>query len=406
MRTILIVGASLGGLSVAESLRLSGSDDHIVLLGDEDQLPYNRPPLSKEVLLGDALLERHLLKPRRWYRDNGVELALGRSAVALDAAARQVRTSTGETYHADEIVIATGARARALPGIELGEDVFSLRAWADATALGRRLERAGRMLIVGAGFIGLETAAAALRRGWAVTIVERDASPLWRVLPPLLAHSCWSPYAELGVRMICSTTVEQVARRDGRFRVQLDDRSQHETDVVVVAAGADPNTGWLAGSGVHADNGVSCDAVGRTSVAQVGAVGDAARWHNDWTGRSARAEHWQAAREQGEIVARSLCGLDPEGWAAPPYFWSDMVFGRVQLLGDCLPGMDAQLVAGGDRAIGLITAGDQLRGVLSVRFPRAIALAKPLLDEPTPFAHAVDWARGLLDLPARAVDAR
>jgi NADPH-dependent 2,4-dienoyl-CoA reductase/sulfur reductase-like enzyme len=367
------------------------------MIGAERSLPYDRPPLSKSVLANPSRssFADHQFKPRRWFDANAVRLVPGQAADTLDAARMRVQVGD-ETFSADDIVLATGSRPRSLPGLTPGHGIYSLRTWEDAQRLGQRLQRPGRVMIIGAGFIGLETAAVACSLGWAVTVVERDAAPLARVLPVAFAERCWDPYAAAGVRLRVGVTVDGVDRSGPTLHCQLSDGSRIAADAVIVAVGSMPNAEWLGGSGVSVDQGIVCDAMGRTSAPHVWAVGDATRWHNGWLGRAERVEQWQATRSQGDIVARALAGREPAPWAEPPYFWSDLTGGRVQFLGDCAPGFDTQLLDNDGRVIGLLSAGDRLRGIFARRIPRAIASGRELLTRDTSIDTAERWAATLL----------
>lgn len=394
--TVSIVGASLGGVAVAENLRMNGFDGRIVLIGDETHLPYDRPPLSKAVLTEVAPeLDSLLLKPGKWYADNDIELRLGTQVTSLDAESRTLQVGS-QQIRADDVVIATGSKPRRLPTIVEDPDVFHLRAWEDAERMSRRLSASsGHMLILGAGFIGLEVAASARARGWEVSIVER-ARPLSRVLPGELSQLCTRPYETEGFNLRVGAEMTSVKRQDDRLAATFASGETISADLVVVAVGGVPAIGWLHGSGLHIDNGIVCDDHGRSSAEGVWAVGDAARWHNHFTGLHTRVEQWQAALEHGAIVAATIVGKSVSGWQEAPYFWSDLAGGRIQFLGQCLPEMDVHSSQVDGKTVGVIGDVDGgLHGIFAQNLPKAIARGRIQLARKPSFAEAVDWADAL-----------
>jgi 3-phenylpropionate/trans-cinnamate dioxygenase ferredoxin reductase subunit len=388
---------------LVEALRRRGYAGEIVLIGAETILPYDRPPLSKVVLTDpDTDLQSFTFHPDAWYEENGVELILGDLAVSLTPSQRggttDVGLRSGRTLRADQLVIATGSRPRTLPGIAVSDSVRYLRDTRDADGLTRRLSRPGHLLIIGAGFIGLEVAASAIARGWQVSIVERDAAPLGRVLPPELARLCWEPYARAGVRLECSTACTSICQREGCQAVLLSTGAEMTADLVVVAVGGVPNVEWTIGSGLELGDGIRCDQWGRTSLDRVWALGDAACWRNQHTGGQSRVEQWQAAREQADVVAGEIVGDISKGWSEPPYFWSDLIGGRVQMIG-VHAGSDVQafaMTADQRRHIGLVCDKDLLVGIFAMSFPRAMGQGRRLLLEPTSAGEARTWAENLL----------
>jgi 3-phenylpropionate/trans-cinnamate dioxygenase ferredoxin reductase component len=419
-KVIAIVGASLGGVTVAQALRDCGSDAEIVVLGDEPELPYDRPPLSKEYLDDpEPAPDRLLLHDEGWYRDNDVQLRLGYRVSAVDVGSRTLTCAGGDRVKADAIVLATGARPLVPAGVGPDPDVLLLRTWADARVLRARLRSPGRLLVIGAGFLGLEAAARALRLGWSVTVLERDPAVLGRVLPAELAALCWQPYAAAGVRLLTGAAVVATARVGRQLRTSLADGRTVDSDAVLVAAGTIPNTGLLGGTGLLDTDpfggGVPCDGFGRTAAEGVWAIGDVARWYNAWTGTVARAEQWHPARTQAQITARSIAGVAGQAWAEPPYFWSDLLGGRVQFAGSLI-GAPAGAAAptvhvlpgpggrdGGGRKVALVSAGGVLRGVFAIGSPRLMAQASALLRRATPVDDALRWARS--GAPASAIPA-
>jgi NADPH-dependent 2,4-dienoyl-CoA reductase/sulfur reductase-like enzyme len=389
---VLIVGASLAGVSVAESLRELGDASEIVLVGDEITPPYDRPPLSKQVLVDpDTAPARCALRPPAWYADHGVDLRTGTRAVSLDPGHRRVTFADGNTHDADHIVIATGARARHLPGWAPGSDVRYLRTLDDGLALRNSLRQTpGRLVVIGAGFIGLEVASAAASTGWAVTVLEAAATPMSRALPAEVAHICVEPLVQLGVNIRYGEIAVATERVRGGRTVRLASGETLSTDLVLVGAGAVPNTEWLTDSGVVTDDGVICDADGRTSHEGVWAAGDVARWVNSVTGRADRVEHWQSAREQGRVVAQQITGQRVT-WDSPPYFWSDVAGAKIQFVGAARPEWRTHVIREGHRTLCLI-GDDRLRGLLTVAHPRRLAHGRRLLASNTSFEDALTWA--------------
>ncbi|MBS1885597.1 MAG: FAD-dependent oxidoreductase [Actinobacteria bacterium] len=329
---ILIVGASLAGLRAAEAVREGGYEGELTILGEERAMPYDRPPLSKEVLLGEKGAAEVLLPvagglDARW--------RLGERAVGLDPVAKRVRTEAGEEVGYDSLILATGSGPRRLPGLEPdGERVLEVRTIEDALKLAAALGRAERLLIVGSGFIGVEVASAARARGVAVSVVTLD--------PPLVAaghlvsRAAAAMLAANGVELHEEHTVASLERRPDGVVATLDEGTTIAASLAVVAVGAAPNVGWLEGSGLELENGVVCDAELRAVGAEdVYAAGDVARWPNPlFAGRPMRIEHWANAIEQGDAVgAAVLAGAEARPFASLPSVWSDHFGTRLQVVG-------------------------------------------------------------------------
>lgn len=395
---VAIIGASLAGLTVAENLRARGFEGGITLYGDESHPPYDRPPLSKIVLSGPTgPIDPLLLKPESWYREFGVDLELGNRAEALDAA-RRTFTVGGHEVSAANIVIATGSSPRRLPTVCDDDSVFYLRTWEDATRFSAKLAVPGRLVIIGAGFIGLEVAASAAARGWTVTLLEYAPRPLTRVLPSELGELCTSYYQGNGVELRTGIEVTQVVRRGGELISVFANGEELGADAIVVAAGGIPNTDWLHGSGLDIDNGILCDSFGNTNAPGIYAAGDVARWHNEFTCGNARVEQWQAALEQSSIIAATLLGQPVAGWKDAPYFWSDLIGGRIQFIGTSSPDSPVHTVSSGEKAVAVLgDAEGRLTGVLSRNHPKAIVRARRLLDTAASFTEAARWAEELMD---------
>ncbi|MEU2236455.1 NAD(P)/FAD-dependent oxidoreductase [Streptomyces vietnamensis] len=333
MRTVAVVGASLAGLSAARALRKQGYDGRLVLIGDEPHRPYDRPPLSKEFLAGrigeaDLALEAD-------GEDLGAEWLLGVRATGLDRADRSVRLADGRTVRADGIVIATGAAARTLPGSEGLAGVHTLRTLDDARALRDELVRGGRLVVIGGGFIGAEVASTAYALGLDVTVIEAAPTPLAGPLGETMGGVVSALHADHGVRLLCGVGVKGLSGERRVDAVLLEDGRSVPADTVVVGVGARPCVEWLEGSGVALDNGVTCGADGRTSLAGVVAVGDCANWYDPHTGSHRRVEHWTGALERPAAAVATLLahGATEPGVPRPPYFWSDQYGVKIQFVG-------------------------------------------------------------------------
>ncbi len=347
--SVTVVGASLAGLRTIQGLREHGFTGRITLVGDELHYPYDRPPLSKQVLAGTWPPERVVLADYHALHELGVDARIGHRAVALDAAAGRIELDDGTTVEADRVVVATGARPRALPGTDGIDGVHLLRTLDDCESLRRRLAVAGAgasVVVVGAGFIGSEVASTCAGLGCTVTVVEALATPLEPALGQRIGAACGALHGRNGVDLRTGTGVTAI--RPDRT-VELTDGTAVPADVVVVGIGVVPNVEWLDGSGLTVDNGVVCDAA-LFAADRVVAVGDVARWHWRHHGDEelVRIEHWEVASQMGSAVARHLLAGRA---AAPdfnpvPYFWSDQYGLRIQVLGRPRPTDDVAVVHG------------------------------------------------------------
>jgi NADPH-dependent 2,4-dienoyl-CoA reductase/sulfur reductase-like enzyme len=330
--TVAVVGASLSGLSAARALREQSYDGHIVMIGDEDHVPYDRPPLSKDFLAGTASLDDIALGTP----DDealGLEWRLGSTAIGLDHVSRSVLLSDGSEIRADGVVLATGARARRLPGSERLAGVHVLRSLGDAIALREDLTAAGRLVVIGAGFIGAEVASTARTLGLEVTVVETQPVPLAGPLGAQMGAACAELHADHGTRLLTGTGVAGLVGTGRVEGVELADGTRLPADVVVVGIGAAPNIEWLAESGVALGNGVLTDARGATNIPGVVAVGDCAATWSDSAERHVRTEHWTNALEQPATAVATLLGAAQPTPPPVPYFWSDQYGARIQFAG-------------------------------------------------------------------------
>ncbi|GAB3387564.1 NAD(P)/FAD-dependent oxidoreductase [Amycolatopsis echigonensis] len=333
MRAVTIVGASLAGLSAARALRDKGFEGRLVVVGDEPHAPYDRPPLSKEFLAGTAS-EADLALATPEDESLAAEWRLGCRAVSLDAAERAVVLEGGERIVSDGVVVATGARARELPG-PVPDGVHTLRTFDDALALRKALVPGARLVVIGAGFIGSEVASTAAALGVEVDVVEAAPVPLEKPLGAEMGAVCARLHATRGVRLRTGAGLAEVTGSPQATGVRLTDGTELPADVVLLGIGAAPQVEWLAGSGLELDDGVVTDARGATSVPGVFAVGDCAKSHRTLIGAATRLEHWTNAVQQPSAAAAALLGQEHTAPAhhEVPYFWSDQYGHRIQFAG-------------------------------------------------------------------------
>ena len=328
---IVIAGGGLAAQRCTETLRAQGHDGPIRIVCAERRAPYDRPPLSKELLAGEMPVDAVALRPRAWYEERGVDLLLGTSAERLDLARRELLVTGGCALRFDSLLIATGSRPRTLPMLGGYPNAGVLRSLDDALALRRGMADGGRLAVLGAGFIGLEAAATARRLGIEVTVVEARDAPLAAVLGTGLGRWFADLHRSEGVEVLLSSRVERV---QGRRRVQgleLAGGRVVACHHVLVGVGVEPDTRWLEGSGLDAA-GVRVDPQGRTPAPGVYAAGDAARPYDAALARHVRTEHWEAAARQGAAAGRAMLGLEPARTPLPS-FWSDQYGTRVQYVG-------------------------------------------------------------------------
>ncbi|XAH22388.1 FAD-dependent oxidoreductase [Xylophilus sp. GW821-FHT01B05] len=371
---VLIVGASAGGLCTAEALRRSGYKGQITLVGDEPHVPYDRPPLSKQVLHGTWEPERATLRPSQALAALDVDLVLGDAALDLDVEARSVRTASGRLFEADAIVIATGARARRLPKQEALAGVHVLRSLDDTLALRAELLAASRLVVVGEGVLGSEIAATARTMGLDVTLVGPLSAPMAAQIGPLASGLLALVHEEHGIHLRLGTGVAGLGSDGQRVTgVRLANGKELPADVVVVAIGASPATDWLERSGLRIDNGIVCDSRCRAADG-IYAVGDVARWHHEKLGRLTRFENRTNATEQAEAVAAGILGKDAP-YAPVPYFWTDQFDTKIQVFGVITAEAQAEIVEGDPSArrfVARYTSGGVVTGVLGWNMPKQV----------------------------------
>jgi NADPH-dependent 2,4-dienoyl-CoA reductase/sulfur reductase-like enzyme len=393
LRRIAIVGASLAGLRAAETLRHRAFDGEITLIGDEPHRPYDRPPLSKQVLQGAWEPEQTFFRRKNGYDALALDMRLGVRAMSLDLRSRRVTLADGTFADYDRLIIATGARVRTLPAIAPRAGLLTLRGLDDAIVLRRALMDAPRIAIVGAGFIGLEVAASCRARGLPVTVIESLPVPLSPSLGPAFCDMVAAMHRDHGVDLRTGVTVTDVFGESRVTGVALSDNSRIDADVVVVGIGVTPNTEWLERSGLTLDNGVVCNGAGEAAP-DVYAAGDVARVANRWHGDSPRIEHWTNAVEQAVHAAENVLA-GPEArrsFSSVPYFWSDQYERKIQFIGRARP-HDEMVIVDGSLADRRLTAlyrrGDRVVACLAVNQPLALIKCRKLL------AAGVSWEAAL-----------
>jgi 3-phenylpropionate/trans-cinnamate dioxygenase ferredoxin reductase subunit len=389
---VVIVGASLAGYRAAEHLRRRGFDGTVSIVGDEPHQPYDRPPLSKAVLAGRVEPEQTALRSPTG-DELDVDWVLGESAVALDLAGRRVDLASGTALDYDGLVIATGATPRRLPFGHDKAGVHVLRSLDDCIALRADLDATpGRVVVVGAGFIGAEVAATCRGRGLDVTVVEPLPVPLARALPEEIGGAVARMHLDHGVDLRLNIGIDDITGGDLTDGVVLSDGSRVDADVVVVGVGVVPNTGWLEGSGLTIDNGVVCD---ETCLAAPGVVaaGDVARWPNRRFGEVMRVEHWDNAVAMGAAAAeRLLAGDGPgEAFEPVPWFWSDQYNVKLQLAGRASRDHDQHLIGSTDdeRFAILFGRDGQLTGCFAWKWPRELVRFQQMIEQGTTWSDAV-----------------
>jgi NADPH-dependent 2,4-dienoyl-CoA reductase/sulfur reductase-like enzyme len=396
---IVIVGASLAGLRAAEELRTLGHAGPITLVGDEPHEPYDRPPLSKQVLAGKKPPASTALSVVGGsLADLDLDWRLGASATGLDLSERAVLLGGGERLPFDGLVIATGASPRRLPGTDHLDGVHTLRTLDDCLAIRAELDRSPRRVaVVGAGFIGAEVAATCRGLGVEVSLIEALPVPLERGLGPAMGAVVADVHRDHGVDVRLGVGVVRIEGGDRVERVRLTDGAVLDVDLVVIGIGVGPNTGWLEESGLTIDNGVVCDATCRAAP-QVVAAGDVARWPNRRFGEVMRVEHWDNAIAMGTHAAHSLlAGAAARPFEPVPWFWSDQYDRKIQLAGRAGPDDVVEVVSGSVEArrfVALYGRAGVVVGVLGMSQPARVMKLRGLVEEGVAWDAALEVARG------------
>jgi len=386
MTDIVIVGGGLAGAKAAQALRDKGFDGKLTLVADEAHLPYERPPLSKGYLAGSAPFEDAVVHPAGWYREHDVDLRLGAHATALDRAAHTVTLADGAVLPYDKLLLATGALPRRLgvPGSD-AEGVLYLRSREDSDAIRARFGPGRRLVIIGAGWIGLEVAAAARGAGTDVTIVEVAELPLLGVLGAQLAQVFADLHREHGVDLRLGATLTEITVDAGKATgVLLGDGTQIPAVAVVVGVGVLPNIALASTAGLDVDNGVLVDASLRSSDPDVFAVGDIANQEHPVLGQRVRVEHWSTALNQPAVAAAAMLGEDVQ-YSNLPYFFSDQYDLGMEYVGHAPPGSYDRVVVRGDLAgrefVAFWLDGSRLRAAMNVNVWDVPDAVKPIIAE-------------------------
>jgi NADPH-dependent 2,4-dienoyl-CoA reductase/sulfur reductase-like enzyme len=328
---IVIVGGGLAAARTAEQLRRSEYTGPITIVSDEDHLPYDRPPLSKEVLRAET--DDVTLKPAEFYNEQNITMLLGKAARSVDVDAKTLTLVDGGLIAYDELIIATGLVPKRIPSFPNLPGIHVLRSFDESLALRKEAGSARRAVVVGAGFIGCEVAASLRKLDVDVVLVEPQPQPLASVLGEQIGELVARLHRAEGVDVRCGVGVSDVSGADRVEKVVLGDGTELDVDLVVVGIGSRPATSWLEGSGIEVDNGVVCDTHGRASAPHVWAIGDVASWRHT-LGHQVRVEHWSNVADQARALVPAMLGQDAPESVTVPYFWSDQYDVKIQCLGE------------------------------------------------------------------------
>ena len=381
--SIVVIGAGQAGLQTIMSLRQTGYEGDVTLVGDEAFLPYQRPPLSKAYLSGNMERERLFLKPDEFFTDNNVTLKLDTSVESLDAAAKFVTLSNGETLSFEYAVIATGSRPRLLnvPGRELA-NIFDLRGMADIDAMQPHFVEGKKLVVVGGGYIGLEAAAVAAGMGLSVHVLEAAPRLLARVAEPEISDFYTRIHQAHGVTLVTESQMTGFVGDGAVSGVEMADGSIIDADIVITGIGILPNVEIAETAGLAVENGIVVNEVGQTSDAHIFAAGDCTSHPNDLLGRTMRLESVPNAIEQGKAVASAICGT-PKPYHQVPWFWSDQYDVKLQIAGVPTQ-IDSKVLRGDDSSNSFAWfyfTGDKLTGVTAINRPAEFMAGRMLIEK-------------------------
>ena len=402
-QSVTIVGAGVAGTRVAQALRKRQFRGHVVLLGAEPHLPYDKPPLSKKLITGETQLHEIYLADEAQLTELDVDYRPSSRVVGLDPELPLLRMTDGSELAFEKLVIASGATPRLLPGTESATNVFTVRTVEDSLRIQEAAKVARRACVVGGGVLGAEVAASLRTYGIEVTIVEIGAGLLPRALPgSAVAATLLDLHTQAGVTVRTRTAVRGVVEESGAVTgLHLDDGTTLDTDLVVAALGIRPDTDWLDGSGLEVADGLVCDHFLRASRPSIYGIGDVVRVRDTARGTFDRAEHWTNAVEQADVVAQNLLAgtSAPIAFRPAPYLWSDQHGERIQVIGTA-QGFDVEEVLRHPehphRVLSLFGSGGAFIGAAAIGMPRPIARLRPRLAAATEFSAAVDLAGTLV----------
>lgn len=396
MERIVVVGASLAGLRVVEGIRRKGFTGTLTLIGDETRTPYDRPPLSKEVLRGEWAPEKVDLR-KKGYDDLGLDLRLGRRATGVDTAAKVVSLDDGAKVPYDALVICTGTTPRRLPNQPALPGIFEIRTLDDALAMNAALAAKPRVVVIGAGFIGSEVAASCVKLGLPVSVVEALPVPLARNLGPAIGERFAELHRKNGVDLRLGAGVAAIEGEGKVERVVLADGSVLPCDLLCVGIGVVPCVDWLAGSGLTIENGVVCDEFLRASSPDVYACGDVANWMNPLYGERMRVEHWTNAVEQARVVVDNLFPAEPGklvAFPSAPMFWSDQYGIKIQGAGRPRPDDRIEIVHEEDATFSVLYEREgRLGAVVTFNQPAKLFQYRKAIVERASYEALVSAAR-------------
>ncbi|MGC5626937.1 NAD(P)/FAD-dependent oxidoreductase [Georgenia sp. Z1344] len=385
MRRVVVVGGSLAAVHAAEALRERDFDGEITIISAEQHLPYDRPPLSKEALSSGVDVEKLYLRSPQWYEDHAIDVRLGAAAAGLDVTNTVVHLADGTEVPYEGLVLATGSRARRLPVVSGLPDAHVVRDIGDAAELREKLRPGKRLLLVGAGFIGLEIAATARQMGVDVSVIEVGRAPLARALGDEVGAWFRDLHTRNGIDIVCTCSVERFEATRGGVRAELSTGDVLDADIVVGGIGATPNVEWLEGSGLSVANGVLTGADLSTGVPGVVAAGDIARWYNPLFDEEMRVEHWTNAVEQGRHAAHTLLGTS-EAYSSVPYFWSDQFTAKMRFVGTGIAATDVVVEDATDTRLTALYGRDGvIRGAVAVNAPRQLVKYRTAIRDQVPW---------------------
>lgn len=405
--TFVVIGGGVGGGTAALALRAEGCAGRVVVLCDEPRPPYSKPPLSKGVLRGEEPADRTTLRPQSWYDKKDIEVLTGVAATDLDVERKVIRLATGDEIAYDKALIATGGRARTLPGTEDIPGVFTLRSVEDAVSIADRLRPGVRLVVVGGGFIGGEVAASARQLGCEVTVLEGQRAPLERLLPPTLAGMYMRLHREHGVTFRTGVAISGIRDGSDGLLARAASGENYPADLVVVGIGMVPNDDLAARAGLKVDDGIVVDEQCRTSAPDVFAIGDVANAPQPYLGGRMRIEHWQNAQHQAKAAARNMLG-GSKVFAEVPWAWSDQYDLSIQITGKPEPTDQVHLRGDVDtwRFSAVLTHGGDLVGCAGFNRAEDVRAVRRIMTDrlTVPFDQLTDPHQDLTELADAAVD--